>query len=97
VKTHAEMNASRTDIDLIYRIVDRALELMPDARRQKLQLVLSVTACHLNGCPLELEDLAKAPAGDLAHDVFGIHRHVDRASGELLDCFLPRYARRGGA
>ena len=37
------------------------------------------------------EELAEADDFNLAHDVFGIHRHIDEATGELRDCFVPRY------
>lgn len=45
-----------------------------------------------DGCPLKLEALAKADEANFAHDVFGIRRHIDRETGKLGDCFLPRFA-----
>lgn len=55
-------------------------------------LRMDVTACHLNGCPLDLAALAEAPLDDFFHDLAGIARHLDRSTGQLGDCFLPRYA-----
>ena len=44
--------------------------------------------------PLRLEELLEADDLDFIHDVFGIRRHLDVATGELRDCFVPRYAAR---
>ena len=57
-----------------------------------LEAEMDVIATHLNGCPLKLTELAKAPDFDFAHDVFGIRRNLDRTSGQLGNCFLPRYS-----
>jgi hypothetical protein len=53
---------------------------------------MDICATHLNGCPLKLEELLAADDMNFAHDVFGIRRHIDRTTGELQDCFVPRYA-----
>jgi hypothetical protein len=53
---------------------------------------MDLTACHLNGCPLRLEDMAKADDFNFAHDVLGIRRHLNRETGQLEDCFVPRFA-----
>lgn len=37
--------------------------------------------------------LLAAPGDDFMHDVIGIHSYMDRSTGLLTDCFLPRYAR----
>lgn len=55
-------------------------------------LALSLTICHLNGCPLDLARMLEAPTLDTIHDVTGIHAHLDHSTGELGDCFLPRFA-----
>jgi hypothetical protein len=54
---------------------------------------MDLTACHANGCPLKLEKMLSWERDfDLAHDVWGINRHIDRKTGEMPDCFLPRFA-----
>lgn len=55
-------------------------------------LLMDLTACHLNGCTIDLPRLLAAPDTDFAHDVFGIRRHIDRETGGLGGCFLPRCA-----
>ncbi len=53
---------------------------------------MDLVACHANGCPLDFERLSDADDFNIAHDVFGIRRHLDRETGQLTDHFLPRYA-----
>ena len=59
----------------------------------RLTLAMDLTACHLNGCPLDLDRLLGASEADFAHDIAGIVRHLDRETGQLGDCFVPRCAR----
>lgn len=78
----------------IAKIVERAFGLA--ARTQegaRLQLTMDITAAHANGCPLDLGRLLAAAPFDFAHDIAGIQRHLDRSTGTLTDCFLPRYAK----
>ena len=93
-------NLSREDFDLLSKIADRAVgiaieaKIIPRTKRSEfnLKLQMDVAATHANGCPLKLADLLCAPPFDFAHDIFGIRRHIDRETGHLKDCFLPRYA-----
>lgn len=77
------------DTKVIHDIAARAAELL---EADLMTVSMDVTACHLNGCPLRLADLLTADEGNFAHDIAGIARHLDRKSGELQDCFLPRFA-----
>lgn len=52
---------------------------------------MDITACHLNGCPLDLPGLADASIGDFNHDVMGIRKFINRETGKLEGDF-PRYA-----
>lgn len=78
--------------DIAVRGVNLAKEL--GYTRDLLTMVTDITLCHLNGNPLDLVGLLEAENGDFGHDVFGIQRHIDRETGELLDCFCPRLSRR---
>ena len=78
------------DAALITQILDRAERLLRGVDR--LGLAMDLTATHTNGCPLDLPKLLHAPDFDFAHDIWGIHRHLDRTTGKL-SCFLPRCAR----
>ena len=78
-------------------IVERFLLLSGESRMRKMIYMMDILAAHLNGCPLKLGELAKASDYDLAHDMGGIIRHIDRHTGRLTGCFLPRYAKPEGA
>lgn len=56
---------------------------------------MDIRACHANGTPLRLEELLRADDGNFGHDVFGIRRYIDRTTGQLTDCFLPRFTDTG--
>ena len=56
------------------------------------QLLLDLEITHCNGCELDLVALANASQSDFAHDISGIVRHLNRTTGRLGGCFLPRYA-----
>lgn len=89
-------SASTVDAAVIKQIVDRAWQVSKDARAgvKKLDFMMDLTAAHCNGCPLDLDDLLHAPHFDFVHDVFGIYRHLNRETGKLEDCFVPRCAMR---
>ena len=101
MKTEKILKWTTTEADaiLIHTIATRAQPLLEKITRGKLprgHVEMDLTAVHLNGCPLDLKRLALAPQADLLHDVAGIYRHLDRETGELGGCFLPRFARKEG-
>ena len=83
------------DFELVTKVADRTLALLPGGP-SKLDLLITLDACHTGPCPLDLERLAEAPNFDLLHDVLGIYRHLDRTTRELGGCFIPRFARKEG-
>ena len=61
------------------------------------EALMDITCVHANGCPLDLDAMLRAIGDseqetDLIHDLLGIRRHLDRTTGQLLDCFVPRFA-----
>jgi hypothetical protein len=86
---------SKADFQVLNAIADRAVA-MAVARGlayEKQEALMDVTAAHCNGNPLRLEELAGADDFHFAHDVFGIRRHINRETGKLENCFVPRFAR----
>jgi len=79
----------------IAAIADRAAKLAAEfnCSYPLMEAEMDVTAAHANGCPLDLERLLAFDDENFSHDVFGIRRHIDRNTGALRDCFLPRCAR----
>lgn len=57
-----------------------------------IECAMDLTACHANGCPLDLTKLLRFEDAQFIHDVVGIRNHLDRTTGTLLDHFLPRCA-----
>lgn len=102
ITTAISFSVSGSDRDLIDSIVDRALHIIdrdrrltnPSPKAVRINLLMDVTACHANGNPLRLADLAEADDFDIMHDVGGISRHIDRNTGKLANCFLPRFSAR---
>ena len=74
----------------ILAIAQRAARQCLDLR--VMNVAMDLMACHTNGCPLKLDDLLAAPGDSFLHDVCGIAAHIDHDTGELHDCFLPRYS-----
>lgn len=90
-----QFNATREEITLIGQIAKRAENALGRYAPQRLQVVMDLEACHSNGCPLDLEAMAYGSrTEDVVHDVCGIARHIDRNTGKLGDCFVPRHAAR---
>jgi len=82
-------NVSLEDIDAHSRIANRAREL--GVKFEHLTLMMDLS--YVND-QIDLEKLEKFPNGDFLHDVSGILTHMDRQTGQLVDCFLPRCAKR---
>jgi len=87
------MHCTGRECKQIIDIMLRAATLMNFESRgsSRLEVTMDLTACHLNGCRLDLDGLLTATPSDLIHDVAGIMRHINRQTGQLEDCFLPRY------
>lgn len=86
---------ARGEAALIHKIVLRAEYLSRELGHEppsRLELSMDLAVCHVNSCPLRLDELLVARDSDFAHDVFGIRRHLDRESGRLRDGFTPRFA-----
>jgi hypothetical protein len=90
---------NKRDLELIRAITERAMALAEQAGapREKISIMMDISACHANGNRLRLDDLLTADDFNFAHDVFGIERHMDRETGKLTDCFSPRFSARTDA
>lgn len=79
---------------LIAKIAHRAVRYYADndIEIDYQTTVMDLTACHANGMPLKLDDLFNADGLNFAHDISGISNYIDRATGKMTRCFVPRYA-----
>jgi predicted Zn-dependent protease with MMP-like domain len=79
--------ATSEEMDLFAQIANRAFDKL---NADKMSTMMDIQASHaLN--PLRLDDLLAADDFNFAHDIYGIANHIDRDTGELTDCFLPRF------
>lgn len=85
-------HVSANEHDLIVAIARKALADLKGYPDDQRTLIMDLTATHANGTPLKLRELLTAEPFDFAHDIYGIRKHINRQTGELEDCFLPRYA-----
>lgn len=99
-RTAANSETVRFDVSLanarlVRRIVERAVRdsLIRENEKEKLSLAMDLEATHANGCRMDFARLLGADAFNFAHDVAGIRRHIDRRTGRLRDCFVPRFAK----
>lgn len=75
------------------RIIDRHVEHI-DKSCDRTATSMDLIATHNGGCPLDFERMASVADEHLwhvAHDIAGIARFLDRDTGELTGCFLPRF------
>lgn len=83
------------ELALALSVAIRAQELFQrvGVERERGEIVMDLALTH-NACPIDFERLAEFSDGDFAHDISGISRHLNRITGELEDCFVPRCALR---
>lgn len=89
--------ATAAERGIIRQIAERAVALAKankGQRRHPLDIQMDIEAVHCNGNPLRLADLLAADDFNFAHDILGIGRHLDRETGKLGGCFLPRFTKR---
>lgn len=90
-----KFNATAREFELMNSIADRAVRMAAKLgiAYLKQDALMDINACHSNGCPLRLREFLAADDGNFGHDVFGIRRHINRTTGALEDCFLPRFSK----
>lgn len=86
--------ATEEDSKLIDAILDRAIAEGHLKPRNRMNTEMDITACHLNGTPLRLADWLAADQFNFAHDLYGIDENMNRETGKLDNCFLPRFVAR---
>lgn len=87
---------SERDASYIEKIVDRIFNDHLQGKRSRTDWIMDINACHLNGTRLDLPKLLDADLFDFTHDVIGIYRNISRKTGKIMNCFLPRCAKRCG-
>lgn len=89
-------NTTPEELALIEQIAERAdreiFSKFPEVGQTKMDTIMDLSATIAQGCPLKLEALLAADAFNFTHDITGIRRHINRTTGQLENCFLPRFA-----
>lgn len=89
-------NNPETNTILISRIAKRFQKVMnkyaPDHKMEVIDTMMDIEAVN-NYLPIDLPGLLMASDADFNHDCCGIMRHLNRESGTLQDCFVPRYVK----
>lgn len=57
-----------------------------------MQTHMDLIAVHVNDRPLKLFQMLCCDNGDFSHDVLGIAKFIDRATGKLRGGFIPRFS-----
>lgn len=86
-----KFDANQKDFELIGKIVEAVCSR--DHTFDRMTTCMDLTACHMNGNPLKLEEMLKhVESYDVMHDIVGIGNHINRRTGKLNDCFSPRFS-----
>ena len=84
---------SKEEYVLVGKIVKRAVDIIGNGNQiDPLTANMDICAVIAQGTPLKLQEWLDADDFNFAHDFFGIARHINRQTGKLEDCFLPRFA-----
>ena len=81
---------THSDLAKVNQAVDRALELLP-WESMKMDLHMDLTASVIQG-HINLDKLLTFDDSNFIHDVVGVVQHLNRQTGEMMNCFLPRSA-----
>lgn len=82
----------RQEFEVIGKICERAEALGLSDPKRRFTLLMDLDKTN-ESVGLDLVGLLEADELNFSHDIIGIQRHINRETGELMDFFLPRYAK----
>lgn len=91
-KSPINFDATPDEYALFSQIAQRGVAMARERAGQiwdYQQCMMDIAACHCNGCPLKLLQLLLSADMDFAKDFAGICSNIDRASGRLMNGFVP--------
>ena len=71
------IDVSNADMEKIHDITMRAIKEKLITEHDRLGTIMDLMAAHQD-TPLDLDLLSKFTTGNLAHDIYGIRRHLNR-------------------
>ena len=84
--------ATKNEYELFCKIVARAAKTHAMTSEDQRAYLMDINACHSNGCRLKLQEMLDADDFNFFHDFWGITKYINRETGKLKPCFLPRFA-----
>jgi len=85
-----KFTATMEERDIIAKIAERAERVLLREYKDRFTTMMDLEVVHSNS-PLRLADFLAADDFNFIHDIVGIRRHLNRETGNLEDCFLPRF------
>ena len=96
MKNEVSFKSTKKEDILISKIAKRAKFMLKSQYNIEIDLqstMMDLTAVNANGCPIDFERMATASIHDVIHDVMGISKNINRETGKLENCFLPRFTK----
>ncbi len=83
------------NFDLVAQIADRVERKrnQDDHEFDRMRLMIDIISAVEADPKINLKTLLSFPDGSFFHDVAGIQKHIDRETGKMTDCFVPRCTR----
>ena len=78
-------------METIHQLAGRTKQELLAGAAYVMSICMDLAAADCD-IPMDLDRLLNADGFNFLHDVGGITRHINRTTGKLEDCFVPRYA-----
>lgn len=82
-------NITKTDYTTMRAIADRTTKDACLYGRDRMTLLMDLEHVHAQ-CPMDLSKLLGFDEFNFDHDMYGIAANINRTTGDLENCFLPR-------
>ncbi len=91
-----KLTLSQDELHVVTKIGIRAQQVAKELgiNYELADALVDITACHLNGCALDLDQLLHADNFYFNRDVFGIAKNISLYTGKLRGGFMPCCARK---
>lgn len=83
---------TKEEMKLISKIIDRGWPVMKRYYRERVDMIIDIEKAH-EYCPLKLQKLLQSDSFNFIHDLTGIWKNMNRSTGSLENCFVPRFAK----
>jgi hypothetical protein len=88
-----DFSTDNLDNDHLNLVVDRAIRQQLNQHPDKISLKMDLIATNNHVIKLDFRGLFEADDFNFTHDICGIQACLNRETGEMERCFLPRFGR----